>query len=64
MKKLLVILPLLLIYSLLLSQPMIKFDNLEHDFGRIKEEGGPYNTEFIFTNTGDEPFKLIKVTAG
>ena len=42
----------------------ISFKNEVHKFGTIKEEDGPYEVDFNFTNTGDEPLKLIKVKAG
>lgn len=63
MKIAIIIVLILLSFVLLFSKPIIKFDALEHDFGNIKEDGGPYEYEFIFLNTGDEPLKLIKVKA-
>lgn len=64
MKKAIALIILLLIWVLLLSQPIIEFETLVYDFGRIKEEAGPYNVDFKFSNTGDESFRLIKVKAG
>lgn len=64
MKKAIVLITLLLIWVLLLSQPNLEFETLVYDFGRIKEEAGPYNVDFKFSNTGDESFHLIKVKAG
>ena len=52
------------IWALLLAKPVIKFETLEYDFGRIKEEGSPHRVDFKFSNTGDEPFKILKVSAG
>jgi len=64
MKKIgLVVLMLFVIYSLF-AQPKIEFDTMTHEFGDIKEDEGPYEIDFNFTNTGDEPLKLIKVKAG
>ena len=39
------------------------FGNRVHDFGIIKEEGGPVTTEFEFTNTGKKPLLIIDATA-
>lgn len=64
MKRIIVIIIFLLAGALLLSQPIIKFETLEYDFGRIREEAGPYEIDFKFSNTGDKPFHLIKVKAG
>jgi len=47
----------------LYSSQKITFEKEVHDFGDIKEEGGPYEYNFIFSNTGDEPLKIIKVKA-
>jgi hypothetical protein len=63
MKRVITVILILSFTVLLFSKPIIKFDSLEHDFGDIKEDGGPYEYEFIFSNTGDEPLKLIKVKA-
>ena len=64
MKKTIVIIILLITAALLLSQPIIEFETLIYDFGRIKEEEGPHKVDFKFSNTGDEPFRLIEVKAG
>ncbi len=55
---------LLLVVLSLFAEPKIEFETFEHDFGEIKEENGPYLIDFYFTNTGDDPLKLIKVKAG
>lgn len=39
------------------------FKNRLHDFGVIKEDGGPVSCEFEFTNTGDQPLLIINATA-
>ena len=64
MKKIILVSLLLLACVILLSKPIIKFETLEYDFGRIKEEGSPHRGDFKFSNTGDEPFKILKVSAG
>jgi len=64
MKKIISIVILLFATVLLLSQPIIEFETLVYDYGRIKEEAGPHEVDFKFVNTGDEPFRIIKVTAG
>jgi hypothetical protein len=63
MKKILLLLIFFILTISLYSSPIIKFENEVHDFGDIKEDGGPYEYEFTFSNTGDEPLKLIKVKA-
>ncbi len=37
------------------------FDNMVHDFGKIKENGGRVTHKFSFTNTGAEPMKISNV---
>ncbi len=64
MKKIILIVILLFTAVLLLSQPIIEFETLLYDYGRIKEEEGPHKVDFKFFNTGDEPFRIIKVDAG
>ncbi|RLC48273.1 MAG: hypothetical protein DRI23_10570 [Candidatus Cloacimonadota bacterium] len=64
MKRSIVLIIIIFLCTLLFSKPVIEFETLEHDFGRIKEEAGPYEVDFNFTNTGDEPFHLVKVKAG
>ena len=39
------------------------FETNSHDFGTIKEEGGPVTCTFEFTNTGDKPLLIIDATA-
>ena len=64
MKKIITVIFLLFICALLQSQPIIEFETLEFDFGRIKEEEGPHQIDFNFSNTGDELFRLLNVKAG
>ncbi len=41
--------------------PVITFQNLVHDYGTV-QKGSDGNTEFKFTNTGNEPLVLTNVT--
>ena len=34
-----------------------------HDFGVIKEDGGPVSCTFEFVNTGDKPLIIVEATA-
>ena len=43
--------------------PNIVFDNLEHNFQTIKEEGGKVSHKFSFTNTGSQPLVITRVQA-
>lgn len=45
------------------AQAKISFKKIEHDFGEINEIDGMANTSFKFTNTGDSPLIISKVTA-
>ena len=63
MKNVMVLLIFFIFTISLYSSPIIKFENEVHDFGDIEEDEGPYEYEFTFSNTGDEPLKLIKVKA-
>ena len=64
MKKIIVIIIMLITWVLLLSQPIIEFETLKYDFGKIKEEAGPHEFDFKFVNTGNESFRIINVKAG
>lgn len=43
--------------------PAITFETMTHDFGNIREDGGPKQCEFVFTNTGNAPLVIISATA-
>ena len=45
------------------NQAEATFPVKTHDFGTIKEEGGPVSCTFEFTNTGDKPLIIIDATA-
>ncbi len=63
MKSLFII--LLLVSSTLVAQELksITFEEPSHDFGNIKEVGGPAEFDFVFKNTGTEPIKILHVRA-
>ncbi len=61
LKKINVFILLILAFSFLNSEPFISFEKVEHYFGNIKEEEGSVEYDFIFSNTGDKPLKLIDV---
>ncbi len=63
MKNFIIVLIFFILTISLHSVPIITFEKEVHDFGDIEEDGGPYEYEFTFSNTGDEPLKLIKVKA-
>ena len=64
MKKILLLIIFLCYSFILFADAEIKFENLIYDYGELIEDEGPYEHIFHFTNTGDEPFKLVKVKAG
>ena len=41
-----------------------QFASREHDFGTIKAKGGAVTATYEFTNTGDEPIRIVTVTNG
>lgn len=41
----------------------VVFVKKSHDFGNIKEDGGPVSYEFVFTNEGESPLVIISATA-
>lgn len=45
------------------GQAAAKFDKTTHDYGRIAEEVGTAVCEFEFTNTGDKPLIINRVSA-
>ena len=54
---------LLALSTIAQAQPSIRFEQTEHDFGRVNEEGGPITHQFMFTNTGDAPLIVSSVKA-
>lgn len=63
MKPLLTLIALSAALSLSAAEPAVSFPELTHDFGTIKENGGPVTHEFIFTNTGDAPLMIVNASA-
>ena len=61
MKKFFLIIFLLILWNFIFAAPQITFDTMKHDFGTLKEEGGKAKFTFHFTNTGDEPLKILRV---
>lgn len=45
------------------DKPQIHFAQTSHDFGVVKEDGGPVSCEFKFTNTGKSNLVIISATA-
>lgn len=43
--------------------PVVVFEETTHDFGMIKEEGGPVSCIFTFINEGDAPLVIISASA-
>lgn len=48
-------------YGQMLKQLVFREDT--HDFGNVDENGGPVTHEFVFTNNGSRPVKIVKVQA-
>jgi hypothetical protein len=61
MKKVLLIFFLVLIPGIVHAQPVIEFDAVSHDFGKVDS----FTVEHIFefTNTGDEDLLIEKIHA-
>lgn len=45
------------------TKAKIHFEKTIHDFGNIREDGGPVTYEFTFTNTGKDPLKITSARA-
>ena len=43
--------------------PVVVFEETTHDFGIIKEEGGPVSCIFTFINEGEAPLVIISASA-
>lgn len=43
--------------------PVVVFEETTHDFGMIKEEGGPVSCIFTFINEGEAPLVIISASA-
>ena len=47
----------------LFAGPVIEFEEMDYDFGLIKEENGPVEYSFVFENKGDSPLIIESVQA-
>jgi hypothetical protein len=64
MKKLLFFLTMLVgALTAFAGEPRAEFTEVSHDFGTIKEDGGPVTHEFEFKNTGDAPLLIMYASA-
>ncbi len=66
MKKLSVLLLCAVLFSgvaLAQQKPAMEFKKTEHNFGTIKEEIGAVTTQFEFTNKGNSPLIVQRVSA-
>ena len=45
------------------DQGILTFEKTDHDFGNVKEEGGPVTVDFKFKNTGKAPLVVSGVQA-
>jgi hypothetical protein len=61
--KILLVLSILFYCLILCGVAEFTPDLLEYDFGEIYEKDGEVEYRFEFSNTGDEPLKLIDVHA-
>ncbi|MCD4817440.1 MAG: DUF1573 domain-containing protein [Candidatus Cloacimonetes bacterium] len=64
MKKYLSLIILVLFSLSLFAEPIIQFEELSYKFEDLKEEEGPHEHNFKFTNIGDVPLIISKVKAG
>ena len=54
---------MLLAFAANAQTPKLEFETKVHDFGSIQEDDGMATVEFEFTNDGDAPLVIYKVTA-
>jgi hypothetical protein len=70
MQKNLIIIPVTVLFMLSLTvlsqqnRSSIHFENGQHNLGRISEEEGPFQHDFIFTNKGEDPLVVTSARAG
>jgi len=50
-------------FAFCFAQGKLEFDGTTHEFGDVKETGGPISHEFKFKNTGDQPIVISNVQA-
>jgi hypothetical protein len=63
MKKLLLFVSFVCISASLISQPMMKLSETEHDFGKFKEEAGKQSFDIVVANTGNSPLVIQNIVA-
>ncbi len=63
MKQIVLILSVLALSVSLAAQPVMKFREMDHNFGTFKEEAGKQSFDFVFTNTGTAPLVIQQVVA-
>ncbi len=68
MKRIITLMIVAIVAALTLSAAdngaVMTFDNVSHDFGTIKASGGVVTATYRFTNTGNTPLVIKKVTNG
>jgi hypothetical protein len=50
-------------FAFCFAQGKMEFDGTSHEFGDVKETGGPIMHDFKFKNTGDQPIIISNVQA-
>ena len=50
-------------FAFAFAQGVITFETTTHEFGDVKETGGPISYDFKFKNTGDQPIIISNVQA-
>jgi len=50
-------------FAFAFAQGVITFEKTTHEFGDVKETGGPISHDFKFKNTGDQPIIISNVQA-
>lgn len=50
-------------FAFCFAQGKLEFDGTSHEFGDVKETGGPIAHDFKFKNTGDQPLIISNVQA-
>ncbi len=63
MKRILILLPILLLSASGFSQAVLQLSDKEHNFGTFKEEDGKQSYEFVVTNTGNSPLVIQNIVA-
>jgi hypothetical protein len=64
MKRLFIIAFMLFVFCLISAEEILKFEELEHDFGDVEEVNGVVTHTFYFTNVSSQPISITGVKAG